>query len=257
MKKYRLKKDFVFSKTGEKFEISLNRGGKEIGLYKDGVKFYNFCLSTINEDIKELFNELFEEVGQKGEHMQKKTYRLLKDLPFAKAGETFGLHRGGIKDCITLFKGDKAVYTIRVGENVSEMFDEWFEEIKEPEEYFIINFLHLIITKTSTDFFAEWVIENLKSLGLLFRTREEAEKYLKYLKAKTIIKQDAKGFKPDWEDEEQPKYYGFWNFKEHEPEWSVNYITKIANIYFKSYEALEESFEKHPKEWKTYLTYEQ
>lgn len=36
-----------------------------------------------------------------------KRYKLLKDMPFAKAGETFGLHRGGIKDCITLFKGDE------------------------------------------------------------------------------------------------------------------------------------------------------
>jgi len=41
-----------------------------------------------------------------------KRYELLKDLPFAKAGGTFSLHRGGIKDCITLFKGDEEVYTI-------------------------------------------------------------------------------------------------------------------------------------------------
>ena len=28
-------------------------------------------------------------------------------------------------------------------------------------------------------------------------------------------------------------------------------------IYFKSEEDIKESFEKHPEEWKTYLTYEQ
>ena len=103
----------------------------------------------------------------------------------------------------------------------------------------------------------EYLEQRRKTFGNYFKTRDEAGDCLSYLKARATIKQDAKGFKPDWEDKEQPKYYGYWNFKEHEPEWSVNYITKIANIYFKSYEALEESFEKHPKEWKTYLTYKQ
>lgn len=181
-----------------------------------------------------------------------KRYKLLKDLPFAKAGETFGLHRGGIKDCITLFKGDEVAYTIRVGENVSEMFNEWFEEIR---EYFYIDSKGDI--EYSKNEWNEDVVENHKLIGNYFETKEEAEKYLEYLKAKVIIQQDTKGFKPNWNDEDERKYYGYWYFKNNIIDWKLLYVSKENNIYFKSSEDIKESFEKHPEEWKTYLTYEQ
>lgn len=95
-----------------------------------------------------------------------KRYKLLKDMPFAKAGETFGLHRGGIKDCITLFKGDEEVYTIKVGENVSEMFDEWFEEVR---EYFYIDSTGDI--EYSKNEWNEEVVEHHKLIGNYFETR--------------------------------------------------------------------------------------
>ena len=142
-------------------------------------------------------------------------------------------------------------------------FDEWFEEIEEPEEYFIINFLHLRITKIATDFFAEWVIENLKSLGLLFKTEEEAEKYLEYLKAKTVIKQDTKGFKPNWNDTKQIKYSCSYDEDRFTGYGCVKPViektsTKMgALIYFKSEEDIKESLKKHPEEWRKYLFYEQ
>ena len=179
-----------------------------------------------------------------------KRYKLLKDLPFAKAGETFGLHRGGIKDCITLFKGDEEVYTIKVGENVSEMFDEWFEEVR---EYFYIDSTGDIEYSKS-----EWnkeVIEPQKLIGNFFETKEEAEKYLEYLKAKVIIKQDTKGFKPDWQDYDQPKFSlsyddGCYNYE-------TSFAEKTSTIYFGTKDDMSESLDKHPEEWKTYLTYEQ
>ena len=181
-----------------------------------------------------------------------KRYELLKDLPFAKAGETFGLHRGGIKDYITLFKGNEEVYTIKVGENVSEMFDEWFEEVR---EYFYIDSNGDI--EYSKNEWNEEFVEHHKLIGNYFETREEAEKYLEYRKAKTIIKQDTNGFKPDWSNKEQYKYYGYWDLREHKPIWNVSNIAKTVNVYFESRNLLEESFKKHPEEWKTYLTYEQ
>ena len=190
-----------------------------------------------------------------------KRYKLLKDLPFAKAGAILSLERSQEYGYFRLCKDRSNPRSIELYEGIVEgfidNFDEWFEEIEEPEEYFIINFLHLKITKTSTDFFAEWVIENLKSLGLLFRTREEAEKYLEYLKAKEVIKQDAKGFKPDWSDEEQPKHYGYCNAESKRLWRDVEYTEKRSTIYFRSIKDIEESLENHPEEWKTYLTYEQ
>ena len=196
-----------------------------------------------------------------------KRYKLLKDLPFAKAGETFGLHRGGIKDYITLFKGDEEVYTIQVGENVSEMFDEWFEEVKEPElpkEFFYIvrgkigkvEYLTFSLNEDTKQEYRN-IIEEEKSVGNYFETKEEAEKYLAYLKAKAVIKEDTKGFKPNWNNEGEKKFFGSWNFQRKEVYWNYEYINKYVEIYFKTNEDIEESFEKHPNEWKTYLTYEQ
>lgn len=181
-----------------------------------------------------------------------KRYKLLKDIPFAKAGETFGLHRGGIKDCITLFKGDEVAYTIRVGENVSEMFNEWFEEIR---EYFYIDSKGDI--EYSKNEWNEDVVEDHKLIGNYFKTKEEAEKHLEYLKAKVIIKQDTKGFKPDWKDIAEDKYYGFWDASAKILDWIRISILQDDRIYFETKNDIKESFEKHPEEWKTYLTYEQ
>ena len=44
-------------------------------------------------------------------------------------------------------------------------------------------------------------VKNIKDLGLLFKTEEETERHINYLKAKEIIKQDTKGFKPNWNNE--------------------------------------------------------
>lgn len=197
-----------------------------------------------------------------------KRYRLLKDLPFAKAGTIFrrisfkskdGLSDYDYLETNILLDGnqDETVFSIKRN-YFTNNFDEWFEEIEEPEEYFIINFLHLRITKISTDFFAEWVIENLKSLGLLFKTEEEAEKYLEYLKAKTVIKQDTKGFKPDWSNGYSYVYFGCWNNRRNELYAdSTTSNEKYTTIYFKTKKDLLDSFKKHPEEWKTYLNYEQ
>lgn len=186
-----------------------------------------------------------------------KKYVLKKDLPFAKAGEEFSLHRGGIGDCITLYKNDEEIYQFKVGENVSEMFDEWFEEVKEPEQYFIINMLKATVEELVVMCHEQGFIENMKSLGLLFKTEQEAEEYLEYLKAKEVIRQDAKGFKADWTDERQEKYHGQWDYFVDKLYAQVDWKLRDDVIYFESLKALKESFKKHPKEWETYLTYEQ
>lgn len=122
-----------------------------------------------------------------------KRYKLLKDLPFAKAGEEFeeGTGKRNSKPEKTLISKNHITTIIWIKD--IDNFDEWFEEVK---EYFTINTALLFVVRVNR----ESTIENLKSLGLLFENREETEKYLKYLKAKEVIKQDTKGYKPDWSD---------------------------------------------------------
>ena len=198
-----------------------------------------------------------------------KKYRLKKDLPFAKAGETFGLHRGGIKDYITLFKGDETIYMLQVGENVSEMFDEWFEEVEEieiPDEFYIpavysdkrkIEAIKVndMVSSSST---LQTIFLNNSEIGSAFKSEEEAERYIEYLKAKAIIKKDTKGFKPSLDKYDKDIYYfGIWDCEEEKPFVDSYGGVAVEAVKFKTPEDIEESFKKHPEEWKTYLTYRQ
>ena len=80
---------------------------------------------------------------------------------------------------------------------------------------------------------------------------------MEYLKAKEIIKRDAKGFTPNWDNHKQWKYYGNWDCSGDKILIYSNYYIKHNNIFFEREKDVEDSFKKHPEEWKTYLTYEQ
>lgn len=96
-----------------------------------------------------------------------------------------------------------------------------------------------------------------KMMGNCFETELEAEAYIDYLLAREVIKEDTKGFKPDWNNLEQIRFYGCWDFQFKIPFRRTSFTQKNATIYFKTVEDIEESFKEHPNEWKTYLTYKQ
>lgn len=187
--------------------------------------------------------------------MQNKNYRLLKDLPFAKAGEELYLKFSEDSEFFLVYKGTDKAYTAELNPEFIDNFGEWFEEL--PKCYFSINNSKKEVQEISVKYHANWVIENLKSLGLLFETEEETERHIDYLMAKEVIKKDAKGFKPDWNDKNKPKYWGYWNFYNNKLDNNFTFLSKSKDIYFKSSEDIKESFKKHPEEWKAYLTYEQ
>lgn len=192
-----------------------------------------------------------------------KKYKLLKDLPFAKAGDILSLERSQEYGYFKLCKDRSNPRSIELYEGIVEgfidNFDEWFEEIKEPKIFFTIDMYKSKFKTINTDYYSGWSsleVKNIKDLGLLFETKEEIDKFLAYLKAKAIIKQDTKGFKPNWKNCEN-KYYGYWNSGKDSLGYLVSYITKYSDICFKTEEDIKESFKKHPEEWKTYLTYDQ
>lgn len=205
-----------------------------------------------------------------------KRYKLLKNLPFAKAGTIFRRISFKSKDSLSdydyletniLLDGnqDETVFSIKRNYFINN-FDEWFEEIKEPEQIYYVDSLGGYVSKLEKHLLNSFpmLIANLKSIGNYFETREEAGKYLKYLKAKTIIKQDAKGFKPDWDTNKEtkyiePKYIGSYGGHPEKPtlNWNVIYTYTYNTICFRTLEDIMDSFKKHPEEWRTYLTYEQ
>lgn len=186
-----------------------------------------------------------------------KRYKLLKDLPCAGAGEIFQQgYDNNDKDSICLFQEIIGIKPIKILLDYIDDFDEWFEEIEAtPSEYYYIT------DDGNVDFVVEEepnLSRRRKAIGNIFETKEEAEKYLAYLKAKTIIKKDTKGFKPDWSNGYSYVHFGCWNNRRNELYAdSTTSNEKYTTIYFKTKKDLLDSFKKHPEEWKVYLTYEQ
>ena len=191
-----------------------------------------------------------------------KRYKLLKDLPCAEAGEIFQQgYDENDKDNVYLFQGVIGVKYIKIWLDYIDDFDEWFEEIKEPKIFFTIDIYKSKFKEINTDYYSGWSaleVKNIKDLGLLFKTKEEIDKFIAYLKAKAIIKQDTKGFKPNWSNGYSYVHFGCWNNRRNELYAdSTTSNEKYTTIYFKTKKDLLDSFKKHPEEWKTYLTYEQ
>lgn len=182
-------------------------------------------------------------------------FRLKKDLPFAKAGDMVEMWSDGIM----AFVGEPNLP--RFNKKDVRMFPLWFEEVDKKK--FGIDAVLAKVIEVSEELYTDSEIDNLNKLGAWFDTKEEAEKYLEYRKAKTIIKQDTKGFKPDWWDKKQIKYSGSYQDDPFTGYGCVKLAIKESSttmeslVYFKSKKDIEESFKKHPEEWRKYLFYEQ
>ena len=149
-----------------------------------------------------------------------KIYKLLKNLPTIKAGTIFE-EREQYNDKILVAKDIGRMYEIDV--ELIEDFDDWFEEIKSfevPDEFemgfWTIDFEGYFFGSggaypkyITNDHWGEAHYKNnLKcytEIGWAFETKEEAEKHLEWLKARTVLIRDTKGFKPDWSDFNQMK----------------------------------------------------
>lgn len=132
--------------------------------------------------------------------------------------------------------------------------DEWFEEIYENVFYFIdVLSPDKPIQIRNIDNSSDWFVERLKSLGNYFETKEEAKKHLEWLKARAVLIEDTKGFKPDWTDFNQMKYHVQYDYEDCEfGVWSSSF-NKYCEIHFATEEDAENSIKAHEKEWKIYL----
>ena len=129
-----------------------------------------------------------------------KRYKLLKDLPFAKAGEILELWSDGT------MAFTYSPNLPRFNKKDVSLFPHWFEEVQKPETLFRINYFDNEVQENELSLYTEHSIKNLKLLGNYFKTREEAEKHLEWLKARAVLIEDTKGFEPDWYDLNELKY---------------------------------------------------
>lgn len=125
------------------------------------------------------------------------------------------------------------------------------DDLKDGDEWFYIDYSNdeCYISRTTTISF----LSVFKELGWAFLTKEEGEKELAYLKARQILKQDTKGFKPDWSDYNQNKYCVHYNHLISHLDHSCYGRHQRSEIIFANIEDITASIEEHEAEWLAYF----
>lgn len=190
-----------------------------------------------------------------------KRYKLLKDLAGLKAGSTLYLNELG-----NLVAEDKTtiVFLANFIHHYNLLDSGWFEEI--PEEYkrwrgWFGDTYYLVTDALSVDEETEQgcaLDERLYAAGNYFKTEEEAQKAADWLKAFAILRDDTKGFKPDWGDAGQKKWCvrndrcGGKLVVDFFIQWDFGSV-----IFFPTKADAEASTKNHKQEWLTFFGVEE
>lgn len=153
-----------------------------------------------------------------------KRYKLLKDLPYAKAGEVFERKIHKSKNGLSDYDYLEIRKRVNIGEDETRFgiqyngflnnFNEWFEEVKETgwkpktgDKYWYIADCGIVVCNA----WRNGIIDNARyELGNCYRTEEEAEHAKKVQIARTKIKRSS-NFVPDWDNKCQEKFFVYLN----------------------------------------------
>lgn len=91
------------------------------------------------------------------------------------------------------------------------------------------------------------------SIGNCFRTKEQAEKAVAWLEAFKVLREDAKGFKPNWGDTNQNKWLVFYCHDTRQFIASRTDFYQSELVYFATEADAEESIKNHRQEWLTFF----
>lgn len=208
-----------------------------------------------------------------------KRYKLSKDLPTFKAGDEFFISDAGNLVAGTPDKpkrlyfsdgdfsvrrhADLVAYTARALKEFPNILTEWFEEI--PEKYKRYrpvkgdcykccggkNVYNSCWTGVDID---EQRFNTGNCYSLDTPDEDIIHEQYEIPKALQTIKDDAKGFESDWQDEGQAKWYGYYDCRHKKLFCGHGFSCRHQGVvYFASEHNLEESFKNHRKEWLTVL----
>lgn len=188
-----------------------------------------------------------------------KRYKLLKDLPTFSKGDTFRL-----TECGNLMSEETGV--IAYAESTLEKFNildnGWFEEITESKQWRAKEGGRYWCVGNDGGVYDDYddktdVDDGRYELGNYFKTEEEAQRAANWLKAFTTLRDDTKGFKPNWNDPEQEKWFVFYDntLRRLWSDW--DFKIQAGNLYFASEDEANDSIKKHEREWLTYLNVEE
>lgn len=183
-----------------------------------------------------------------------KRYKLKKDTPAFKAGtECYIEEAGHMVPCRGI--SYVIVHKDQLEQNPNILTD-WFEEVKEPtrwkpekfQEYYYVNSDGFAVVADWSD----WSLDNGRfEIGNCFKTKEEAERVVEYLKALAVVRGDATAeFIKDISN-----WYVYYDI-------SHNYLYVSSNSYclkngifglpyFATKDDALRSIELHKKEWLT------
>lgn len=189
-----------------------------------------------------------------------KRYKLLKDLPTFSKGDTFQLTNGG-----HLMSEETRV--IAFAESTLKQFNilnsDWFEEIpedykrwraEEGERYWWVQ-----NDGGVTNDCDDWVDidDGRYELGNYFKTEEEAQKAAEWLKALAVLRDDTKGFRPDWKNTGQARWFVFYDRNSRRLRSDLNFTFQDGNLYFASEDDADDSIRKHEREWLVFFNVEE
>lgn len=93
-------------------------------------------------------------------------------------------------------------------------------------------------------------------IGDRFQTAKKAQKAAEWLKAFRVLREDTKGFKPDWSGN-GCNYAVVYDAFNNELVVHIYQSTQPSIIYFANHEDAKESINKHEKEWRVFYGVEE
>ena len=197
-------------------------------------------------------------------------FKLLKDLPGFSAGtimyidedEDSNAHKLYVES-IDVFAGYK-VYDMLIMTNEgigADVISNWLEELPEEKKrwraeieatYFYVN-SDAEVRYSFEDYGP--VDYDRYAIGNYFQTKEEAQALADYLKALAVVRDDAKGFVPDWSNNKQSKFYVYYSHRKKcfcADDLGEDEDNGVFGLpYFAESEDAEASIKKHKAEWLT------
>lgn len=191
-----------------------------------------------------------EEGARKG-----KEYRLKRDLPMFKAGET-GFYLDEYGNLMLMVMSASTIA------NNSGSLEDWFEEVKAPGVFWKpkVGQRYYYIDSTSTTDSAIWDGDSIDDrrfrIGNVFGTKDAAKEGADWLEAVRILREDTGDYIPKggqgifWYVN-----YDVFTKKNGIDSWNTSWPgSELSSPFgFASREAAEKSLEQHSAEWKTFL----
>ena len=139
-------------------------------------------------------------------------------------------------------------------DRVVKFSEEWCDVPEELKVGYIIDPMEEDCLSADNSGYEESDVERAKELGVWLEAKEKAEKAVEWLKARKVLFDDAKGFKPNWKDDQEFKWSVIWDC--YGIRLFANFCfseTSSPGPYFATKEDAEASIKAHEKEWKIYL----